>query len=316
LAVVVSIILAAHLAAMGIATAAPWLSLWLDFRLDRRPDDSALDWARFLAAQSVWAVVIGSVLGFVLVAALAAQGDETFFSGLAAVPNRRLIFGGLELAFFAASMAGYLALWKRRPSARAARRLLAFIGATNLLYHFPPLFAAITVLARRPELADETLTSRLFLELLVDPQVMARTAHFLGASITAGGLLVIGRAAWRRPPPGAESWTRFGACVGLIGAALQWPTGFYFLMSLDRSDRLAVMGRDAASTLLFVVGVAGAMGLLYQLGQMVMSEATRARRVRTVVLACLVFLAMSGLRVRANRIPAPIPSLPPAPTAQ
>ena len=78
--------------------------------------------------------------------------------------------------------------------------LLALLAATDLMYHFPPLFAMLALLDRRTELAGQTLTSSLYRTLLVDPQVMAMVAHVWLAAIAVTGILVMRLAAATRQP--------------------------------------------------------------------------------------------------------------------
>ena len=68
---------------------------------------------------------------------------------------------------------------------------LAVLAATDLMYHFPPLFAMLNLLTNRIELSGQTLTSTLYRTLLVDPEVMAMVVHVWLAAVALTGVAVM-----------------------------------------------------------------------------------------------------------------------------
>ena len=291
--------LSLHLLAVNVATGGPLVCLWLKRRERKQGDAAAGQLGRYLAWQSVHGAVIGIVLGSLSVGLLWLGDSENFFAAVSAVPRRRLWFGVVELVFFVVCMAVYAAGWQRigrRPWLHAGIGLLA---ATDLIYHFPPLFAAIAVLETRPELWGRELAYTEFLKLLVEPETLARLVHFLLASIAVTGALVMYYSLGMRRREAEEDAGRVAAWGGRLALAptlLQLAAGVYLLMALPQADRARLLGGDWLAASLLAVSLLATLGLLHHLAAVSLGDAGRREVVRSLALMGLTVLLMVGAR--------------------
>jgi hypothetical protein len=146
---------------------------------------------------------------------------------------------------------------------------LGFVGATNVVYHFPTLFAALSVLSTRP---PQPAASVRFVSLVVDPEVSSRAVHFIVAALALSGAVLM-RAASRRgpiieqpePPDDVERLKRRGAQLALVATLLQWPIGIAVLVALPAESRGGLMGGDVATTVLFGLSLGAVVVLLHKL---------------------------------------------------
>lgn len=216
---VLSIVSTLHLAAVLFAAAAPCYALWLEWNATRRSDPLADALGLRISKLAITGLVAGMLLGGLALALLWLQDAQPYFRGLAVIPVRRLWFGAAELAVYFLGMAAYVRWWRTMP--RPLHRFLAIFNATNLLYHFPPLFSAIAVASTRPRLWNSDLNYRQTLSLFGEGETLARTLHVILAGFAIGGVVLMWLA-WRRlealqaapasggtpaddPPPAGES---------------------------------------------------------------------------------------------------------------
>ena len=141
-------------------------------------------------------------------------GDRPYFAALGRIPVAQLWFALGELAFYFACLFGYrrLSASGRRPSVAV---LLAIAGASNLMLHFPPLFAVVSTMSTRP-LPDSTLERADWYRWLVDPEVVSRVVHVWLASFAATGLVVMWRALEKRAD-------ELHAATPRVGCPERWP---------------------------------------------------------------------------------------------
>lgn len=208
-------------------------------------------------------MILGAANGLVLWG----SGERQFFSALLRFWDTKVFFGWWELAFYAGCVGGYL-LWRtRRPAAttweRYVSRFLLLLAGTNLLYHFPPLFAVIQMLARGEGADGPTIDSAQFRQLMATPHVIWLSIHFLLASISVTGLIV-GRMALRQlEPEPADKVLSSGALSALIATVFQAPVGAAFLLSLPQMEQRSLMGSDMLATVLFVIALVSAFWLMH-----------------------------------------------------
>jgi hypothetical protein len=288
-------VLAAHLLAMNIATAAPLVCIWLKRRELRHGDEAAGPLGRFLAWQSINGLLLGMALGLLAAWLLWLKGDERFFSALAIVPRRRLWFGVIELVFFLVLMFWYAWAWPRVHRPRLWHPALAILAATDLIYHFPPLFAAITVLQGRPLPAEE-LTYSSFLALMYAPETMARVSHFLLASLAVTGALVMGYSLRQADAAIAGRLAAWGARLALAASAAQFLAGTWLLLSLPRRQQQLLAGQDSLATGLLAASGVAIIVLLHALASVAQGEASRRQIVRSLLLMGLVVISMTAAR--------------------
>ncbi len=284
--------------------AGPLYCVWLDWRHRRRGDAAADVAGLALARLTNWALTGGIVLGFVLLAARWHSGEGRYATALAAIPRSRLWFGGAELLFFFACMGLYVAFWNRWRRWRPLHALLAVAAATNLLLHFPALFAIISILETRPEMIGQTLDRAGYQRMLLDGEVMARVFHvwFSSAAVSGVVLMQLGLRLRREEAlqSGAAWLIRWGAVAALAATALQIPSGFWLTLKLPESARTPLLGGDLLATALFGLSVVVALALMHLLAGVALgNDSPREIRRALVALAALVIL-MVGTRCRID----------------
>ncbi len=117
---------------------------------------------------------------------------------------------------------------------------------------------------------------------LSEPTLLPRVAHFFAAAGAIGGLVlvIIAFRKWNTDGDYARYVFRLGIRAYLHATMAQVVIGIWFLASLPREQRTIFMGDSDVATVCFVLGVAGALGLI-----LTMSEALRAENPRTAVYA-------------------------------
>lgn len=299
-------VMTGHLLAVGLAGSLPFVCIWLEWRESRRGDELAGRLGRQLARHSLAWLTLGIGLGLLSVFLAWRQAESSYFAAWEFIPRSRFEFGVAELAFFYVFMFWYLRSWGRFRQP-IWHRLIAVLAATDLLYHFPPLFAAIAALAARPELRGTR-----FVHLLVDPEVFTRTLHHWLASLA----LCAGYTCWcvqRLPDLGShsESATRLkkgAARLALAAACLQLPVGFALVVLLPDVERGPLLGGDWLAAGLMAAGLFTALGLLHHLAAIAFGGGDAGEVRRALLLVVLTFLFMVAARQSARR---PLSLIPP-----
>lgn len=332
------LVFAVHLLAVNVATGGPLVCLGLEWRAARRRDVAAGNLARLLARHSMLALALGIALGVLMLGMIWHSPRERYFEALRAIPVSRLWFGLGELAFYFACMAGYLVLAGRRNGWRFMRWLLAVFAATNLMLHFPPLFAIISTLANRGSQLGAVLDRPAYYRLLLDPEVMSRVLHVWLASLAVSGALVMGfalradgGAAPSPPTPlppgerGAETPTlppgergagtpsrqtgesralaAWGAWLALVPTLLQLPVGLWVLLQLPLAERDSLLGSDLYATGLFALAMLAALRLMHQLAAVALGDTERKQIVGSLSTMVLVVVLMVAAWTR-SQVPA------------
>ncbi len=302
-----------HLVAVNVAAVAPLYCVAVEWRATRRGDAAAQQVARRLA---VWAIV-GFALGMVIGGGLLAilwHNDRAYWSAVGRVPAHRWWFFGGEVLFYFVCMVPYVLLWKRhvtaslrdagpslgetRPRGQWWHRLLAVLAATNLLYHFPPLFTMLSLMSTRPELAGEALDRSLYVELFTDPETLARVAHhWLSAVATTGVALML---LATRASAASGQTAVFAARVALGATVVQTPVGLWLLLVSPAGAQSQLLGGEALGTGLFVGAILAAVLLLQQLLTAALGDESRGTAVKSAVLLLVVLLLMSGVLHRTR----------------
>ena len=299
-------VLTLHLLAVDVATIAPLLCIWLEWRESARGDLVAGRLGRTLADWSLILLAVGIALGLIGAGLLWAGGRGEFFDALRQIPARRLWFGVAELAFYVVCMLAYRALWDRWRGHRFWHRVLAVLAATNLMYHFPPLFTVISILSARPDLWG---TEPNYLELMVLPESVARIGHQLSAAVVVTGVAVMFLAVRRGNSPEGTSdavgVTAWCARLALVFAVVQIPTGTYLLVKIPRDSREQLLGGDPVALGLFAAAVIAALWLMHTLAAVAWGETGGGAVWRCAALTVIVFLLMAGMRHRARLAPSP-----------
>lgn len=301
----VVILLSAHLLMVNLAMAGPLLCVWLEWR-DTRYDDRLAGRASLtLARLSLGALAGGIALGFVLLAIRWWRDDRAYLSAFTYVPESRLWFGAAELGFYFVCMGAYLAFWNRLSHRRLFHRALAIAAGTNLMIHFPALFAIISVLSTRAELAGHALDRAGFQKLLVDGEVLSRVVHVWLSSIAIGGAVVMGLGLQDARDPvqraSAERLIQRGALIALVPMLLQIPSGLWLAMEIPDSARDPLFGGDWFASGLFVAAIVSALYLMHRLAGVALGDHNPKQIRATIAVMLLIVLLMVGTRCRVQQ---------------
>jgi hypothetical protein len=232
-----------------------------------------------------------------------------------------LWFALAELVFSLATLTLCLVLWRRWQRGRLIHRLLTLAAATNLMMHFPALFAVISLISTRPGLMARALERHEYRRLLVDPQVLSRVVHVWLAAAAVTGLVVVWLAI-RRLPADVESTRedhaaageslrlrtlRSGGRLAMTATMLQFPVGIWVALAMPEAAREPLLGGDAVAALLFLGALVLAMVLLHLLSSLVLMQPTaqQARRATCVLLLLVLLMVGTRLRLATHLLPAP-----------
>ena len=302
------VVLSAHLLAVNVATAAPFVCVWCEWRSTRHGDAALRAVGRRLARDCVLLFLAGTALGLAELGWLFWRSDPADLEALRTMPVSRWWFGGLELLIYLGCMLAYwygYDRWQRR----GWQRLLAIAAGTNLGYHFPALFTIVSLVGERPELWGQTIEFR---ELLVDRETLARVAHFWLASFVVTGVLAMrpwraissNREALSRgdtwievPPSDDERATFCGARLALVATTLQMPLGIWLLTTLPRASQNLVMGRSMLATGLLIAAVLASLGLMHLLASLALGDVELRLVRRAALLLVAIVTLMVGTRV-------------------
>ena len=296
--------LALHLVAMNVAGAAPLVCIGLDrVGLDRESPRYRV--GRQMANLSLMGLLIGVLLGLGAGTMLWLGGHTRFFIALKLL-TRQVQFGMAEMVFTWACYIGYIVWWRLGPRTKTWQRLLhallAFLGATNLLYHFPTLFAVMGNLAARvpgTEMFVEQLTHDQFMRLVYTQDVLSRWLHFLLASFAVAGLLLSIVAVRQREGDEARQRTynllaAWGARVALVCTILQMIVGPWVMLAVPGGMQQRLMGGSLLATGSLLAGILFSVGLMHHLAGIAGGEVKRQAVVRSASLMLMTILLMTA----------------------
>lgn len=315
LAITLTLLLTAHLLLVDLAMVGPLACVWLRWSARRHADAASEAVARRLALAAIWALAGGSALGGLLLAVRYLADDRAYFSAVAAMPVDRLWFALAELLFSFGCLGAYAALWNRWRRRPVLHALLAVAGATNLLAHFPALFAIISVVSARSEVAA-ALDRAAFRRLLVDGEVLSRVAHVWLAAAAVTGIAVAAlamRTAEAELP--AESRRRLfktGAWLALVATLAQFPVGLWVALEMPPATRSGLLGGDWMAMGLFFAGLLLAVHLLSVLLAIALGDdaSRHVRRSMAVLVAVMLLMVATRLRLSTQAGVAVVPSPP------
>ena len=306
LEIVNTLLEAFHLMSVNIASAGPLICIWLHFRASRRGDQAANFVGRRLAKAAVTMLLVGGMLGVVNLMISMAAGDANYVSALKQFPPRRYHFAIAELVFSLVLSGAYWALWDKMKGLTWLHALLALLSATNLLYHFPLLLTMISVVATRPELAEQTIDLAAYRQLLVDPEVVSRTVHVILASFAMVGIYVMafGLTLERHESlkDQAPRVARWGASIALVPTLFQLGVGTWVLMMLPSVARKGLMGRDPFATGMFMASLLLTFALLHLLGGVAFGQGGRKKIVRSMIVMTVIIVLMTGTIRRVRHL--------------
>jgi hypothetical protein len=297
-------IFALHLVCVNLAAGGPLVAIWLSWQASGG-HEAAVSAGKWLAGLSFAGLIAGGMLGIALGALLwSPQSAGDIWRRL----DSRAVFGVWEIVFSLALHAGYWAWWVWGPLSQGwqqwTHRGLALLSTTNLLYHFPPLFAVAGQMARGELAGSEPLTSAEFRGLLMSGPVLSQTVHFLLASIAVSGVAVLYWAAQNSAVDEQDNeeqrlvtrtLARHGAWIALVPTLLQIIIGLWVLTSLPITAQYAMIGVEPLRTVLFALSMAAVLGLIHDLWAATMSDTPAEHGRSSVVWMGAVIVLMTAV---------------------
>jgi hypothetical protein len=307
------ILLAAHLLAMNVASAAPLICVWLRFR-EPRGDSTAGAIGRRLASWSVWSLLCGIVLGLILLGIVWAAPEQHYWQAVERFPTRAYLFAASELAFTTVCLALYAGLWNRLRERPWWHALLAVLATTNLFYHFPPLMIVLGELSAQPEWISEPMITRpVFRSLLLRSELMGKVLHFGFASVGVSGAALMLLARWHASAEVSEdrrsALIRVGAGIAFVASVVQLAIGMWVLLELPTSAHNALMGDDWLGTVLFFLSIVAALGVLRAFASVAGGDTSGPAVSRSAVLLIIVVVLMTASLIRSRQFESSNPPL-------
>jgi hypothetical protein len=303
MAVISTILLTIHLLSMNVASAGPLICIWLWVR-GRRGDEAAWRAGRQLARSTVAGLLLGVATGAALGGVAWFDPRQEFAATIGRFPTSAIENFCAEILFAMICLGIYAGTWERWRERPWLHGLFAVLAATNLLYHFPPLMAVISELAVRPEMATEPVISRaVFRPLMLRPDVLSQSIHFVVASFAVAGTALI-TVAWRQRRGQEEAANRLisaGARIALAASLIQLAIGVWVLFVLPPAVRDGLMGNAWPQTGLFMAAIVVTLALLHALSATALGNTSDSSVRRCVLLMLGVVLLMATtLRVARN----------------
>jgi hypothetical protein len=308
---VLSLLLAAHLLCVNVASGGPLLAAWLDWR-SMQGDEAAARAAVFLARASLVAFLAGAALGL-LMGWL--KWDADYRALWLGPMSYKLHWAGIEAIFSLVVMVGW---WICLPgktggsfAAMVARGLAAALAATNLLYHFPVLFSVAAQLADAGKTGGDSIGGAGFRRLMVAGETPAIWVHVCLASIAVAGMMLICQAASARQQvdePMAARIACWGGRWALVPSLLQFPVGLWTLAALPPAAQSHLMGESAIGTLLLVASLGTALWLINELVHVSFGDVKRTRlmsALAAMVVTVVLMTAMQQESRSSSRLQAP-----------
>ena len=299
------LLLSIHLLLANVAAGGPLVCLWLEWKGRAKRDALAGQAADYLAFWSLASLLGGGLLGMLLGALLWDGAYRSLWMERLAHKASWAI-GEYAVSLFV--IGGYW-LWRWiRPAAgmptAVCRMFLLLFTATNLLYHFPPLFLVASRLSDAGEATGLPVTPALFRQEMARGEVAALTAHFTLASLAMTGVMLLGLALRVKRRGGTDDdygrLARWGGWIGLIPSLLQLPVGLWVLATISAALQSRLMGSHFVATGCFLVGLLGALWLMRELAAIALGERERSQLIRTMVLMVAVVALMTAAQQLAR----------------
>jgi len=304
--VFLTLLLIAHLLCVNVAAGAPILCVWLEWR----GDALARRVAAYLGRMGLVTLVAGGLFGLAIGWLKWSPAYCELWTGPLAY---KLHWGAAELVFSLVLAVVYWLLvgGKGGTSAgsRIGRGLVALLNGTNLLYHFPPLFAVASKLYETGQTAGATIRGAQFRQLAWSGEAPALAIHVILASVAVAGVMLLGLALrWLhhdKPPADVARIATWGSRWALGASLVQLPVGLWTLMVLPAESQASLMGTQVMGTMLFLGAMLTMFWLLRELTGVALGEATRPAMIRSMTAMLVVVSLMTAMQqaVRPSSTP-------------
>jgi len=301
---ILGLLLAVHLLCVNVAAGGPVLGAWLDWRA-LRGDEAAGQAAKYLARAAFIALLVGAVLGLAMGGL---KWDAAYRELWMTRLSYKLHWAVLDVLFSLLLMGVW---WFWLPgktgvsrSGTVARIAVAILAATNLLYHFPPLFSIAAELSASGQIGGERIGAGTFRSLMTASPIPSLWIHVVFASLAAAGVALLGLALRLQRAGELHRASRVAAWGGrwaLVASLAQLPTGLWTLASLPPHTQGQLMGQDAIATLLFVAAMLAAFWLMQELFQAAFGTMARPVLIRAMGALLVTVSLMTLMHTRARQ---------------
>ncbi len=300
-------LLATHLLAVNVASGAPFWTVFCEVGYCRNRILAQRS-GFYLSVAGFGALIVGLVLGLALFGLRWTSEDK--FDDAATLLQYKLGWGGAELAFSALLGAISIWLWNERADASAARQWkrwirggIGFLNATNLLYHFPPLFLVLRrVAAEAAAGGDESgpINASQFRHLMIQPPVPAMSVHVILASLAMSGIALMGLSLRLRRQDSskegellADRAAIWAGRAAIVPTLLQIPVGLWLLNDVGQSVQAKLIGGSLVASLLFLLAIVAALLLLHNLATVSAGQTDRRTLMISMGLSTLTVFLMT-----------------------
>lgn len=295
----VSLVLALHLLCVNVASAGPLVSAWLDW-VARSKDDLSWRAARALSLSSLVMLLVGSGLGLAAAGLLWSDAYHELMHAF----MYKIKWAGWELLFSVVLMIIHAFLVWRGPArgflGRYLRAGIALLAATNLLYHFPSLLLVITEMNAGYVDQPKAVDAKLFRGLMSEPSVVARSVHFVLASVAVTGIVLVMQALRLKRREETEADGKrlavWGARIALVPTVLQIVVGIWVLAVLPPSMQQRLLGGDLLAAGMLACSIMGAFYLMHQLAAVSMGDTStlKLRLAIWLMIGVVVFMTITA----------------------
>jgi len=292
--VITALLRSAHLAFACFAAAAPLVAAWLHRRAAQGDNPSRRAGLR-LAGWSLVSLALALITGLLL-GLLNYRGEENYSELLMAL-RRKLEWGMAELAFSAVLVYLFWKWWKHTPDLSRGKSILrcslAVLAGTNLLYHFPLLFAVLDQLRDHPDMMKDAITSSEFRQWIIVPVVYTKALHVVLAGVALCFLALICDGG--DDPQDSSRLTTLTGRGMLATLVLQLLVGIWMLVVMPPSQRDPLIGMGGVAPWLLALAVILFVAMTQTLLPVAGGEKVGKRPRWLLGMTLLLFLVMSAI---------------------
>jgi hypothetical protein len=286
------LVFASHLICMNLAAGGPLIASSVEL-LGQRSSAQAAKLAGSLVAYATIGLIAGALLGgCMLLFFWSPSYQDVFLRRLGSRPAFSLV-----QVLFSLALHAILWRWTVLPSSssgagRGWRALLAVISSTNLLYHFPTLFAIVSEIATTSTPQSEVIGRKQFYAFLSSGPILSHAAHFFLAAIATTG--VVG-ALLTREEPAPSAFRRICTSFALVSTLLQIPIGIMVYMTLPAAAQRALIGDNLPLSIAFLSSLAAVLWLVQSLVGQLPSDAPKSKPLWSAAALAITIVLMSGV---------------------
>lgn len=246
-----------------------------------------------LASHATLGLLAGAALGgLMLLFFWNTNYQDIFLRRLGTRPAFSLVQVAFSLALHTIQWRWTKASVANAGAGRYWRALIGFISSTNLIYHFPTLFAIVAEIVGASNSASPPIERRQFYAFLASGPILSHAAHFFLAALATAGVT---GAIFVREEPAPASLRRFCSSVALICTVFQIPVGIMVYMTLPATAQRGLIGENMPLSVAFLASLASALWLMQSLIGQLHGDIPKNRPIWSGVALLTTILLMSGV---------------------